>query len=428
MSADDLSVDFSALMKGTNAHLVSDTSASVMHGRMKVPLPIPPLNCIFGGGCPMGVIIEAYGEPGSGKTSTWYQAMGNFQDMYPRSVSIIVDTEVSTDADRMPFMDIVAEKTMRIPCDSIEKGFQSLFTILDRKEEDKDMRDLPVFVIWDTISVGATDKQLDTGELMSAGMMAKPRIIKQMLQLLMPRIEKQPIIVVLLNQVTTEMTNYGGRLSSGGGWAIKHNAHLRFRYKGGTTDYDGIYALYEHSTVSLEKSKISPLFKDIPVLIDITAGGLVDSAASMAMYAADSLGYIKHAAWCNSNRLAEMLPEYEGCFGKFCMKGGPTFRYNEYLDYARNTPDYVTLLELAFTKEICEKYAYQAAVCKPYLEELRGKLAHLIEPETDVRVGPNGDVFVSETEGKVEEVPSGESFEEFDGKTIDKETGEVLDL
>ena len=130
----DLTGDLAELIKGTNTHLVSDASAAVMHDRIKVPTPIPQLNCIFGGGIPMGVIIESYGEPASGKTSTWYQTMGNFQTMYSDGVSIIVDTEASVDSQRMPFMGCDPNKTLRIPCDSIESGFNQLFKILDRKE------------------------------------------------------------------------------------------------------------------------------------------------------------------------------------------------------------------------------------------------------------------------------------------------------
>lgn len=405
-------------MKGTNTHLVSDTSAAVMHDRPKVPTPIPQLNCIFGGGIPMGVIVESYGEPASGKTSTWYQTMGIFQRMFPESVSIIVDTEASVDSSRMPIMGCDPDKTMRIPCTSIETGFHELFQILDRKENNKQLADLPVFIIWDTISVGATDKQLETGELNASGMMQKPRVIKQMLQLLMPRIEKQPIIVALLNQVTTEMTQFGGRLSSGGGWAIKHNAHVRIRYNGGKTDFDAsnIFPQYKHSTVTLDKSKISPLFQNIPILIDIQNGGTVDGPASMAIYAADVLKYIEKGSWCTSKELAKRFPEYVGCFGKFCDPVGDSkFRYGEFLQYARDNPDYVSLLELAFIDDISERYTYQADICKPYADQLRAQInSKLEEPEVDAFEDSDGDEIVREVLNKVDEV------------VVDPDTGEVL--
>lgn len=419
----DLTGDLQELIKGTNTHLVSDMSAAVMHDRLKVPTPIPQLNCIFGGGVPLSVVVESYGEPASGKTSTWYQTMGNFQRMCPEGISIIVDTEASVDSKRMPFMGCDPNKTLRIPCDSIESGFQQLFAILDKKEQKESLRELPVFIIWDTISVGATEKQLESGTINSGGMMEKPRLLKQMLQMLMPRIEKQPIIVALLNQVTTEMTRFGSKLSSGGGWAIKHNAHVRIRYVGGKTEYDpsGIYALYKNSVVSLDKSKISPLFQNMPIVIDITKGGIVDGPASMAIYAADELKLVTHSSWCSAAELANRYPEYSGCFGKFCS---PTnkFHFNDYLDYARSNPDYVALLELAFVDDISRMYSYQAEICAPYRAQLKEQLDRLLEPELDVVKDSEGDEVIREVVNSSQEVISDDG----DVSLVDSETGEVL--
>ena len=108
-----------------------------------------------------------------------------------------------------------------------------------------------------TIGVNPTDKQFETGEAYGGGMMEKAKLIKTKLSVMLPYIESQPLLVVLLNQVTTEMTRFGSKLSSGGGWSIKHNAHVRFSYTSGNTEYDGIYATRKNSSVTLEKSKLS---------------------------------------------------------------------------------------------------------------------------------------------------------------------------
>lgn len=415
---DSFMADMQALMKGTNAHLVSDMSAAVMNDREKIPTPIPALNCIFGGGLPLGLICEAYGDPASGKSSTWYQTMGNFQKAHPDGISIIIDTEASVDTVRMPKLDVDPARTVRVPSDSLEKGFETLFQILDNKQEDPEWRDRPVMVLWDTISVGATEKQLSTGQLYGGGMSERPRILKNELQMLMPRIEKQPMLVVLLNQVTTEMTQFGGRISSGGGWAIKHNAHVRIRYIGGKTEYeDDVYATYKNSIVTLEKSKISPLFKDIPILINVKKSGSVDGPASMAVYAADHLGYIdKKGSRRTSKPLALKYPEYadSGAFGKFCQVDGASFYMKEYIEYARHNEDYETLLELAFAEDISSHYETQADVCADFVADHRKRLSKYLVTETDVRVGPNGDVEfteVPETETQVE---------------VDPDTGEVI--
>lgn len=312
------------LMEGTQAHLISDTSKGVLHDRPKVPTPLPHLNALFGGGIPLGSIVEAFGEPAcftgdtrlllsdgtiksleqlydqqlinipvyncskewnitavtaesvylarytdelieiefgdsiircthdhpfltvdyrykradeltlsdeivtlnlscndnlkeclgeagvsvteldmsslepvsgsikptkiskiklnkfvavygilnagvchnyaialtdtqgvfvsnSGKSSFAYKMMGEFQHLYPKGkgVCIIVDTEASVDSARMHFLGCDPNYMLRIPANTVEKGFEQLFTILDKKMSNDVLRDLPVFILWD---------------------------------------------------------------------------------------------------------------------------------------------------------------------------------------------------------------------------------------------------------------------------------------
>lgn len=310
LSADNMTDIYAELMKGTQAHMVSDTSKGVLHDRVKIPTPVPQLNCIFGGGIPLGVIAEFYGNPAcfvgdtkilipdnkpvtieelynrqkednlktkiygistskpsrlitdvfeevrlskyvstlielkisnkylirctldhpfllksgkyklakdlakndelmsitlegekyfssdtlnkvtnisviqldesvpvygivnagryhnyaialdeehgifvsnSGKSSTSYQMLGEFQRMYPpgKGLAIIVDTEASVDSQRMAFMGCDSRHILRIPAGTLEKGFEALYSILDKKVANPLTKDLPVFILWD---------------------------------------------------------------------------------------------------------------------------------------------------------------------------------------------------------------------------------------------------------------------------------------
>lgn len=391
----DLSAELVGLMKDTNAHLVSDTSAAVMHDRAKIETPLYHLNCILGGGLPMGIIVEAYGEPASGKSSTWYQTMGNFQKQYPNGVSIIIDTEASVDSTRMPFMGCDPSKTLRIPADSIESGFDQLFAILDKKVQNPKLKELPVFIIWDTIGIGVTEKQLETSDQFAGGMLEKAKTIKFYLSALLPRIEEQPIAVVLLNQVTTKMTRFGSSLTSGGGWGLKHNAHLRLCYDGGKTDFDGIYATTKHSAVSMDKSKISPLFNDLSVVIDITKGGAVDPIKTFVEYSCEQLHYISDGSWKNMDPVCERHPEFIGKFDKF-IDPEKSFRYDELVEYCEARPKLVYVMMLCFIEEIMEKYSYQAEICSAYHDKI------------------------------IEMINAPEPYDDGTGKVIDLWTGEII--
>ena len=311
LTAENIGDIYSQLISGTQAHMVSDTSKGVLHDRAKIPTPVPQLNCIFGGGIPLGVIAEFYGNPAcltgstrimipdsksesieelynrqkdnkesklriygigtekpnelitdfaeevrltryvdkiveveidsryriqvtedhpfllvtgeyrlakdlkrqdklmsitlegarhyssditnevtnisvlnltkrvpvygiinagkyhnyaialdeehgifvsnSGKSSTSYQMLGEFQKMYPpgKGLAIIVDTEASVDSQRMKFMGCNPEHILRIPAGTLEKGFESLYSILDKKVANPLTKDLPVFILWD---------------------------------------------------------------------------------------------------------------------------------------------------------------------------------------------------------------------------------------------------------------------------------------
>ena len=87
----------------------------------------------------------------SGKSSTAYQILGEFQKKYPpgKGLAIIVDTEASVDSKRMKFLGCMPEHIMRIPAGTVENGFETLYSILDKKMANEKTKDLPVFILWD---------------------------------------------------------------------------------------------------------------------------------------------------------------------------------------------------------------------------------------------------------------------------------------
>lgn len=194
----------------------------------------------------------------------------------------------------------------------------------------------------------------------------------------------------------TQSDQYGNsKLVSGGGWGLKHNAHLRLQFSSGNDVMDDIFVVQKHSSIDLIKSKISPLFTNITFVIDVREGGVVDPVLSMLLYARNQLGYITTDAWAKMPRPFEMHPEYDGKFDKYC-KDGKSFRWTELVEYARERPKLITLLQLCFIDEICDMYKYQAVICQKYREELIRKLE---EPEP---------------------------FEDENGRIIDRWTGEIM--
>ena len=240
-----------------------------------------------------------------------------------------------------------------------------------------------------TIGVSPTEREMDSTSEYAQGMMGHGKLIKNQLSKMLPRIEQQPILIVLLNQVYTSMDAYGhAKLVSGGGFGLKHNAHLRIEFKGGKDTGDDektpLFITTKNSEINLEKSKISPLFKGIPIVIDVTKGGVVSPTDSMLAFIKDRLSYVStKGAWSYlDKKLFEWYPEYDYKFDKF-NSGGSAFYFKELEAYVRKRPKMVKFFQLCFLKEISDMYSYQAEICKPYIEQLKREME---EPEPEKQV------------------------------------------
>ncbi|AMM44893.1 RecA protein [Bacillus phage SP-15] len=202
------------LSAGSKFKRVSEVE--MLHSRPKVPTPLPHLNAIFGGGIPFGVIAEGFGPPRAGKSTFWYETLAEFQKAFPHGVPIIVDTEMSVDDLRMRYMGVQTDKVLRLPALTLEDGFDQVTKILKKKAANEKAKDLPLFIMWDTIAVAPSKAQHEEGRLNAGGMSQKPRLIKQFLSDILVYIEEQPTILVLLNQVFTDFSGFKPKLVSGG--------------------------------------------------------------------------------------------------------------------------------------------------------------------------------------------------------------------
>ena len=280
---------FTDLLKDTDFKVAS--VGSLMHSRKKVSTPLLVLNCIYGGGLPLGVMSEISGAPGSGKSTFLYQCMGNYQREYPDGVPVIYDMEASMDTSRLKTLGVDTNKVLRLPATSMEDAFTNMFKILKKLEELlKDHPNISSFQIYDSLAAGGTEKQhkaVDAGgNAFGAGTMMEPqRIMKQNLSNVLPFMEKYPVFLGLINQVFTHVNAYGGAsLSSGGGLGLKHLCHAHIEFSNPKDEYDKNFIIGTTSEMQLKKSKLSPKIIGIPCYIDVTNGGRIHEADSFVKY------------------------------------------------------------------------------------------------------------------------------------------------
>ena len=103
---------------------------------------------------------------------------------------------------------------------------------------------------------------------------------------------------------------------------------MRLEIGGGKTNYDGIFATSKYSTLSVEKSKISPVIGDIPIIIDITKGGVINRSDSFVWWMTkvnpDSThdSYFKQSQWWEVNedyysKYKKYWEKFEGFYPRF---------------------------------------------------------------------------------------------------------------
>lgn len=363
------------LISGTEFKFISSDSSGKgsLTDKPKVETPLTALNCLLGGGIPLGAILEVFGPNASGKSSFMYETLGNFQKQYPQGVSFIIDTETSTDDSRLRQLGVDPSRAPRMGAATLEDGFEQINKIVRKMIDDDRYKGFPVFILWDTIASAPTRAQLKSGEMYAGGMAERARIIKSSLMSIFPLIERQNVLLVLLNQVMASIGGWKPGITSAGGNALKHDVHLKFEIDGGKTNYDGVYAVSKYSKLSVVKSKISPIMCDFPMTIDITKGGVIDRTESFIWWMANltSPPVFKQAAWWSIEDWCyeKYKPFWDKIDGVY-----PRFRQSKLYEIGRENSHLTDLLKLIWLDLISDRYTLQKEVVKSLRDQIETKL------------------------------------------------------
>lgn len=377
------------LMDGTG--FVRLDTGSLMNNRPKIRTPLWAINCIFGGGVPMGIIAESSGPPSSGKSTEAYQKAGIFQKQYPSGIVVILDNEASTDDVRMTYMGVDTSKVLRLPATSLEGGFRNLFSILNKLIKLPAEQIPPVYVIWDTITTGGTDAGANAAasgnSVMNAGgMMERARVLKENLGALFPYIEKINMYLVLLNQVSTQgIGSYHPSVGSGGGYGLKHNCHIHFEFDEGRDYFEEGFIAGTQSALNLGKNKLTPKFYNIPVIIDAREGGVIDEYSSFMSYINETLQMIpKGGAYYYLDKFFNdvVLVAYPE-FKWVCEPYMKSWHWSKFIDAARTDSNLHKLLQIILIDKVCSIYKHLAEITRSYKEELYKEIVDPASVTTD---------------------------------------------
>lgn len=377
------------LMKDTDFKIAS--TGSLMHSRAKIKTPLEVLNCMFGGGLPLGMISEVSGKPGGGKSTFLYQCMATYQKEFPSGVPIILDTESSMDRSRLEALGIDMDAVLRLPATSMEDCFSNMFKVLNKLEKVVKVKpDISAFIIYDSLAGGGTSKQYEATHKENAEsafgqgpLMEAQRIVKQNLANVIPYLENFPVFLGLINQVFTQVDRYGNAsVKAGGAWALKHFDHCHIVFGDNKDEYDGDFIVGTSSAVHLEKSKLSPKMQNIPCYIDITKGGLIDEEKSFALYIAKSVGFLNTDAWYSFSDSLKMLlankyPQLKD-HAEFLEVIEKKFRKDDLPVMLKENKDLYLILRIALIDFLDNIYSAQRDVNSEYQQQLISQCAYLV--------------------------------------------------
>lgn len=213
----------SDLISGTEFKFIGqngEEGKGSLSDKPKVETPLYAFNDLLGGGLPLGAILEVYGPNAAGKSSMMYETLGNFQKQYPEGVAFIIDSEASTDDSRLRQLGVDPSRSPRMGAATLEDGFEQIISILRKMTADSRYKGFPVFILWDTIAACPTRAQSKEGNMYAGGMAERARILKSSLMTIFPLIEKQNVLLILLNQVMAEIGGWRPGTTSAGGNAL----------------------------------------------------------------------------------------------------------------------------------------------------------------------------------------------------------------
>lgn len=174
-------------------------------------------------GLPFGYIVQIAGSTDSGKTSCCIQATKAAQE---QGVAVIyVDTERKTTERRLVQWGVNPDQMALVRPNYLEEMYDGIQKWIDAiKDADPDQK---ILVIIDSLGNTASQKEVevDVDDTMQLGVAAKTN--KRGLRRLVPRLEKDQIAMLVINQVYNNLGSPGK--SNTGGTAIDYYSSLTYQ-------------------------------------------------------------------------------------------------------------------------------------------------------------------------------------------------------
>lgn len=177
------------------------------------------------GGIPSGRFVELFGYESTGKSTIALCICKSFVDYWKskgeKSAVLWIEAESVFDKPRAMYIGCDLKRFLLKEENTLEGAFATIHDFIDRGES----RGLHTMVVCDTVAALHPAAELEKGEF-AGGMMAKPRILKNLLSKIMPKLGKTNTPMIFVNQLYAGGAPYQPSQSPGGG-GLKFYASIR---------------------------------------------------------------------------------------------------------------------------------------------------------------------------------------------------------
>lgn len=192
-------------------YFVKEKKLEFIHSGCKI------LDCVLGGGWPLGRIINIVGDKSSGKTLAAIEAFANFNRKYPDGKMYYHEAEAAFDLDYAEALGMPINQVEFIDNDTVEGLFNTLIRVI----EDGKKNNVPVLYVVDSLDALSDADEKERKIEAGTYAMTKQKKLSEIFRRLAKDLEKTKICLIIISQVRSNIgVMFGEKYTRSGGKAL----------------------------------------------------------------------------------------------------------------------------------------------------------------------------------------------------------------
>jgi len=242
-----------------------------------IPTGMPFMDDVFGGGWPVGRMVELFGDEGAGKSALSHLAI--LQSQREGGVPILLDFEMALDKKKMNTLGIDPSCLVYASPRTMEDGLDLIESVLTDME--KSPPPSPVLIVWDSIALAVPSAELEESSNKDPHVGLQARIMGKGMRKLVRRVAKLRVCVIFINQQRDTIGKAGPRggfqePTTPGGKATKFTCSLRLRCQRVKTIKSGDRPVAYLIKTSTKKCRLAPPHQSVVWWLDFTVGPSIE--------------------------------------------------------------------------------------------------------------------------------------------------------